>query len=136
MTQIDLYGKDKYSFNYSQKLSENGISESKGKGKGKGKGKSSIISSKTSGECEVEAKPLIPPKRASKSAAELYKNILNDDENDDILEEDDSDEDVIYGQDDSDSDEAEEVLNLALIQFRRVVFRIHTNLKCSLVLSK
>merc|ERR1712156_647075 len=76
---------------------------------GKGKGKSSSITSKTSGDCVHETKQVQQPKRASKSAAELYKNILNDDENcDDNLDEDDSDEDVAYGQDDSDSDEEEE----------------------------
>jgi len=92
-----------------KKLNENGITESKGKGKGKGKGKSSSITSKTSGDCVHETKQVQQPKRASKSAAELYKNILNDDENcDDNLDEDDSDEDVAYGQDDSDSDEEEE----------------------------
>merc|ERR1712126_281406 len=92
-----------------KKLNENGLPESKGKGKGKGKGKSSTISSKTSGDCAEDSKPILQQKRASKSAAELYRNILNDDENgDDVLEEDDSDEDVVYGQDDSDSDEAEE----------------------------
>ena len=53
-------------------------------------------------------------KRASRSAAELYQNILNDDgtEENDILDEDDtdeSDEDVVYGQDDSESDEVDEV---------------------------
>merc|ERR1712223_1376627 len=76
-----------------KKLNENGITESKGKGKGKGKGKSSSITSKTSGDCVHETKQVQQPKRASKSAAELYKNILNDDENcDDNLDEDDSDE--------------------------------------------
>ena len=53
-------------------------------------------------------------KRASRSAAELYQNILHDDgtEENDILDEDDtdeSDEDVVYGQDDSESDEVDEV---------------------------
>ena len=95
-----------------QKLEENGITESKGKGKGKGKGKSSLSSPKTSGDCVQETKTIIQAKRASKSAAELYKDLLNDDgtEEDILEEEDDSDEDVVYGQDDSDSDDGEEVL--------------------------
>lgn len=51
-------------------------------------------------------------KRAPKSAAELYRNVLIDDEQvDDEILDDESDEDVVYGQDDSDSDEGDEVLS-------------------------
>ena len=88
------------------------LESSKGKGKGKGKGKSSVISEKTPNDLDSaqEMKPAARIKRASKTAAELYRNILNDDENDEaIMDEDDSDEDVVYGQDESDSDECEEV---------------------------
>merc|ERR1712141_337327 len=87
------------------------------KGKGKGKGKSSIISNKSArdvAEISVqESNAASKVKRASRSAAELYQNILHDDgtEENDILDEDDtdeSDEDVVYGQDDSESDEVDE----------------------------
>ena len=67
------------------------------------------------GEISVqESNAAAKVKRASRSAAELYQNILNDDgtEENDILDEDDtdeSDEDVVYGQDDSESDEVDEV---------------------------
>merc|ERR1719278_2457524 len=66
------------------------------------------------GEISVqESNTAAKVKRASRSAAELYQNILNDDgtEENDILDEDDtdeSDEDVVYGQDDSESDEVDE----------------------------
>ena len=91
----------------------------KGKGKGKGKGKSNIITNKTlkeSGDCAVETKVQFRAKRTTKSAAELYRNILNNDnenEEDELLDEEDSDEDEVYGQDDSDSDDGEEVCHLA-----------------------
>ena len=90
------------------------IGLSKGKGKGKGKGKSNSMVNKTSSEEEGNVEPAkFQPrsKRTSKSAAELYHNILNDNENegDELLDdEDDSDEDAVYGQDDSESDDDEE----------------------------
>ena len=74
-------------------------------------------------------------KRASRSAAELYQNILNDDgtEENDILDEDDtdeSDEDVVYGQDDSESDEVDEVGfldgTLLIIDFKIPFSSIHS----------
>merc|ERR1719361_3257077 len=103
-----------------KKIETNGeviVDSSKGKGKGKGKGKSSIISNKSArdvAEISVqESNAASKVKRASRSAAELYQNILHDDgtEENDILDEDDtdeSDEDVVYGQDDSESDEVDE----------------------------
>ena len=90
----------------------------KGKGKGKGKGKSNIFTNKIpneAGDCVVETKLQPLGKRTPKSAAELYRNILNNDdenEDDEVLDEDDSDEDAVYGQDDSESDEGEEVRHL------------------------
>lgn len=89
---------------------ESSIESNKGKGKGKGKGKSSIISTKTSNDVDSiqETKPTLKVKRAPKSAAELYRNVLIDDEQvDDEILDDESDEDVVY-KDDSDSDEGEE----------------------------
>merc|ERR1712141_225550 len=69
-----------------KKVETNGeviVDSSKGKGKGKGKGKSSIISNKSAkdvGEISVqELNAAAKVKRASRSAAELYQNILNDD---------------------------------------------------------
>merc|ERR1719510_2447804 len=83
-----------------------------GKGKGKGKSNTMVNKSPTEEEGNVEAAKFQPrSKRTSKSAAELYHNILNDNENegDELLEdEDDSDEDAVYGQDDSESDDDEE----------------------------
>lgn len=87
------------------------VETTKGKGKGKGKGKSSVISDKTPKEIDSaqQTKPTPRTKRASKSAAELYRKILDDDENGDpIMDEESSDEDVVYGQEESDSDDVEE----------------------------
>merc|ERR1719510_1201444 len=83
-----------------------------GKGKGKGKSNTMVNKSPSDEEGNVEtAKFQIRSKRPSKSAAELYQNILNDNENEDdelLEDEDDSDEDAVYGQDDSESDDDEE----------------------------
>ena len=85
------------------------------------------------GEISVqESNAAAKVKRASRSAAELYQNILNDDgtEENDILDEDDtdeSDEDVVYGQDDSESDEVDEVGFLdgtLLINYFKIPFSI------------
>ena len=96
----------------------------KGKGKGKGKGKSNTIINKTSSEEEgnVEvAEFQRRPKRicTPKNAAEMYRNILNNDnenEDDELLDEDDSDEDAVYGQDDSESDDDEEVVFIYVLE--------------------
>ena len=87
------------------------------------------------GEISVqESNAAAKVKRASRSAAELYQNILNDDgtEENDILDEDDtdeSDEDVVYGQDDSESDEVDEVGfldgTLLIIDFKIPFSSIH-----------
>ena len=98
---------------------ESSIESNKGKGKGKGKGKSSIISTKTSNDVDSiqETKPTLRVKRAPKSAAELYRNVLIDDEQvDDEILDDESDEDVVY-KDDSDSDEGEEVYCIHKLSF-------------------
>ena len=87
------------------------------------------------GEISVqESNAAAKVKRASRSAAELYQNILNDDgtEENDILDEDDtdeSDEDVVYGQDDSESDEVDEVGFLdgtLLIDYFKIPFSFST----------
>jgi hypothetical protein len=97
------------------------VETTKGKGKGKGKGKSSVISDKTPKEIDSaqQTKPTPRTKRASKSAAELYRKILDDDENGDpIMDEESSDEDVVYGQEESDSDDVEEVRGIFLNNYR------------------
>ena len=105
----------------------------KGKGKGKGKGKSSVISDKTPKEIESAqgTKPTPRTKKASKSAAELYQKILNDDENDEaIMDDDDSDEDVVYGQEESDSDGGEEVRGIFLNNYIFTGNTIYFRLAC------
>ena len=82
------------------------------KGKGNGKGKSSVISVITPNEQDT-AKEIMHTskrKRASKRAPEIHKNTLNDvDNNDAIMTEKDSQENVSHGQNKSDADSNDKV---------------------------
>ena len=96
------------------------------------------------GEISVqESNAAAKVKRASRSAAELYQNILHDDgtEENDILDEDDtdeSDEDVVYGQDDSESDEVDEVGfldgTLLIIDFKIPFYSFSTYVELRMVI--